>query len=73
MTIEDNIFGFTGVEVPKEQIGEKIEIEPIACSVSEYKAPPGDVIYKIKGSKIKETVAVVSYDEKVYYRWARIS
>ena len=73
VTIEDNIYGFTGVQVPKEQIGEKIGIEPIACSVSECKAPPGDVFNKIKGSKSKETVAVVSYDEKAYYRWARIS
>ncbi|WP_314591295.1 hypothetical protein [Paenibacillus terrigena] len=71
--IENNNYGFTGIQIPKEKIGNKIGVETISCSVSECKAPPGDVFYEIKGAKSKETVAVLSSDGKVYYQWERIN
>ncbi len=72
VTIKDKTYGLTDVQVPKEQIGEKIGNIPVDCSVPECAAPPGNTFYSIKGKESKKYVAMLSFDGETYYRWTKI-
>ncbi|MCK9861261.1 hypothetical protein [Paenibacillus sp. ATY16] len=51
VTIKDKTYGLTDVQVPKEQIGEKIGNIPVDCNVPECAAPPGNTFYQGKGKQ----------------------